>query len=478
MAQGALSRTVKVGSLLLDSKNIRIPANRRSDDQRVLLHELVEHEDVRGLASSIAKLGMFPNERLVVISAGRRFVVLEGNRRLAAVKLLLSPEMAETDAQVKYFRSLSGKANLPALSSVDIAVVSDRISAAPIIAALHTRDAKRRWSTIQQARFYRGLVDEGQTPAEVAEELGISLGQVNGYLRAETLYSLALRLDYPTEVMAKLTDSRFPLTTLERFLESKTGRRFLGVELDEQLGFRGKVHPDRFRAVLQRVATDVVKERAFTRKINDERGFKEYVSEAETKVGKTKTRGSFTPSELLGGSPSPPDEQESPPVRPKRPPRTSKSVVPTGFACPSPHDRVRAVFGELKRMDIQQQRNSTGVMLRVLIDIALWSYLKAEGHDASVCKHCDKTGVRRKNNPNWTPPLRDLISYSVEKRVFRGMSADGYKSVRTLASRDANYFITIDSFNAFTHNPYVTPTEGDLRTLWQRAEPMLEVILQ
>ena len=230
--------------------------------------------------------------------------------------------------------------------------------------------------------------------------------------------------------------------------------------------------------MLQRVATDVAAQKALTRKVNDEKGFEEYVAEAEAKVEKTKRRGSFTPSQLIDDSDSQPEQEKQQPTPPKRAPRQSKSVVPTGFQCTSKHDRVRAIYGELKRMDIQQQRNSTGVMLRVLIDIALWSYLKTEKHDVAVCDHYDKTGKRRKNNPDWTPPLRDLISYAVEKRLFRGMTADGSKSVRTLAARDSEYFITIDSFNAFTHNPFVTPTEGDLRTLWQRAEPMLQVILQ
>ena len=252
---------------------------------------------------------------------------------------------------------------------------------------------------------------------------------------------------------------------------------FLGIELDDNHGFRGKVHPDRFRAVLQRVATDVATEKALTRKVNDEKGFEAYVAEAEAKVEKTRRRGSFTPEELLGDGGAPTKQEQPPGPKPNRAPRQSKSVVPTGFSCSSKHERVRAVFDELRRMDIQQQRNSTGVMLRVLIDIALWSYLKAENHEAPVCDHFDKTRKRRKNNPDWTPPLRDLISYAVDKRVFRGMTADGYKSVRTLASRDHEYFITVESFNAFTHNPSVTPTEGDLRTLWQRAEPMLHFIL-
>jgi hypothetical protein len=129
-------------------------------------------------------------------------------------------------------------------------------------------------------------------------------------------------------------------------------------------------------------------------------------------------------------------------------------------------------------MTIVQHRNSTGVMLRVLLDVALWSYIKTEGHANAVCDHFDPDRKKRKNNPDWTPVLRDLISYAVEKKIFRGMTADGYKSVRSLASKDSAYMITIDGFNSFTHNPYVTPTEGDLRALWQRAEPMLDIILQ
>lgn len=112
------SLTLKTGSLLLDSKNTRIPSDRRSEDQRRLLQELLENEDVKDLALSIANLGLFPNERLLVMAAGRHFIVLEGNRRLAAIKLLLNPGLAPTDPLVAYFRKLSDRADLTALGKV------------------------------------------------------------------------------------------------------------------------------------------------------------------------------------------------------------------------------------------------------------------------------------------------------------------------------------------------------------------------
>ncbi|WP_200861584.1 hypothetical protein [Methylohalobius crimeensis] len=156
----------------------------------------------------------------------------------------------------------------------------------------------------------------------------------------------------------------------------------------------------------------------------------------------------------------------------------SPSIIPRGFICRSNNEKINAIFKEIKSLKIVDQRNTTGVMLRVLIEIALWNYIKKEGHTEAVLNHFDKDRKRRNRNAKWTPALRQMISYSVDNEIFPGMTADEYKSVRTLASKDAAYFVTIDGFNEFTHNPNITPTEGDLRALWQRAEPMLEIILK
>lgn len=480
MRTSTRAATLKTGSLLFDPKNTRIPANRRSNDQRRLLHELLEHEDVKGLASSITKLGLFPNERLVVVSSGKRFVVLEGNRRLAAIKLLLNPELAPTDAQVKYFRRLSSRTDIPSLGKVEVSIVESRIAAAPLIAALHTKESKRRWTSLQQARFYSELTDEGQTPAEIAEDVGLTVGQVRDYLRAEKLHRLALTLDYDDEIRRKIDDPKYPLTTLQRFIESKTGRKFLGVELDDEKGLRGVVHPDRFKATLSRVAEDIATYSGMTRKINNEDGFKAYIEEASGKIPRTRVRGSFDPDVLLGEkTPEDNTEKQEEPQKTKRstPTRQSSSVIPKGFPCNTKNPRVQEIYTELQRLKVITHRNSTAVMLRVLLDIALWDFFKKEGHAKAVCNYYDRTRKRRRHDPDWTPPLRDLISYAVEKRIFTGMTADGYKAIRSLAARDSTYFITVDGFNQFTHNAYTTPTEGDLRALWQRAEPMLEVIL-
>src|SRR5699024_5092192 len=113
------------------------------------------------------------------------------------------------------------------------------------------------WSSLQQARFYRELVEDGLTLLEISERVGVSLTQIRIFLRSEKLHRIALLLDLDAETRRKVADPKFPLTTLERFIESQIGRKFLGIETDEGKGFRGIVHPDRFKAVLSQVVSDV-----------------------------------------------------------------------------------------------------------------------------------------------------------------------------------------------------------------------------
>ncbi|KIX15669.1 hypothetical protein [Dethiosulfatarculus sandiegensis] len=479
MAINYTTKLIKVGSLRLDPKNTRIPVGNRSEDQRQILHWLLENENVSDLAKKIARRGLFPQELLIAVQEGKKYIVLEGNRRLAAIRLLMAPELASTPQQVTNYKKLSSQTDLTRLGKLDVVVVNTRLDAAPIISAVHTHIPKKRWDSLQQAQYFRELSEEGLSPEEVADKTDETLGHVRSLLRSEKLYQLALTLEYPEAIRNKIQNPRFPLTTLERFIESTHGRKLLGIELDDILGFAGKVHTDRFKAVLAQIMNDIVTEDSFTRQINKSSDWEKYIAKVEAKLPKTKKRGKFIPDDILPGGNSSPGPKKQPPKPPaKRAPRKSRSVVPYGFNCTCKNQKVRAVFNELKSIKIESHPNSTGVMLRVLLDIALWTFITEYKHDTKACDFADKNGKQRRNNPQWTPPIKKLISYSVKNRIFSGMSADGYKALGSLAAGDADYFITIEGFNAFTHNPFVTPTESDIRKLWERAEPMLEIILR
>ena len=88
---------MNVSDLVFDLHNPRLPEfglTAKSTEAEVI-QVLWEAMDVRELVMSIAASGFFRHEPVIVAQENGKNVVIEGNRRLAAVRVLLDPELAE-----------------------------------------------------------------------------------------------------------------------------------------------------------------------------------------------------------------------------------------------------------------------------------------------------------------------------------------------------------------------------------------------
>ena len=85
----------QVSDLAFDVKNPRLAEFDIGGGESDLIKVLWETMDVRELVLSIAASGYFEHEAVIVAQEDGKNVVIEGNRRLAAVKLLLSPALAK-----------------------------------------------------------------------------------------------------------------------------------------------------------------------------------------------------------------------------------------------------------------------------------------------------------------------------------------------------------------------------------------------
>lgn len=98
---------IAIGSLRFDADNPRIAAEGAGTSESAILRTLWRDYAVDEVALSIAANGYFQHEPIFATKDG---VVIEGNRRLAAVKLLRSKEAREA----------VGATDLPKLSGVDL----------------------------------------------------------------------------------------------------------------------------------------------------------------------------------------------------------------------------------------------------------------------------------------------------------------------------------------------------------------------
>lgn len=157
---------VDVDKLRLDLKNYRIPI--APNDEQAALNFLFASEDVLEQIKFFLRDGYFDNEVPIAVKEGGAHVVLEGNRRVSALKAIANPGIApDHQAQVEELRTryATEVPNIP--TKIRVILVSNREAARKHIARLHTGLSKRRWSRDQQANYYYSFLGPGVTVKEL-----------------------------------------------------------------------------------------------------------------------------------------------------------------------------------------------------------------------------------------------------------------------------------------------------------------------
>lgn len=172
---------VPTDRLLLDPENPRLETvDREGDTQIQLLKALWRSMAVDELALSIAANGFFPEEPLFVVRAAPegkngddRYVVVEGNRRLAAVKLMID---ADLRAKIK-------AADLPAISEsramqlreLPVSIHESRKSLWEYFGFRHVNGPKQ-WDSYSKAAYIARVKREYGIPLE---EIAYRIGDRN-----------------------------------------------------------------------------------------------------------------------------------------------------------------------------------------------------------------------------------------------------------------------------------------------------------
>ncbi len=177
MADGWQEKRLAVARLQLDGKNPRLGGLAKGTSPRELIEFLFEHDKALDVAQSIAIRGYFPNEPLLAVQENGRYVVVEGNRRLAALKALrepgiLAPKFERTVARLRRV------ADLGAILRVPVVVAPNRKATDQQVAGRHIGTPVLPWQAENRANFILEKLAEGYDTTELAEDLGFSAGDI------------------------------------------------------------------------------------------------------------------------------------------------------------------------------------------------------------------------------------------------------------------------------------------------------------
>lgn len=470
------NRQTPVSTLSLDARNPRLPKTTEPRDPRAILAELVQHDDVEEVARSIAVRGYFPTEVMIAVEEDGKKVVIEGNRRLAGLKLLISPDAAPEESKKKY-KLIADGVDLGAISKVPVVIAPSRRAAAPIIATRHTMEQIQKWSPVQQARYFQSLIEEGLAVASVAKLVGFSNAEIAQYLRTAGVYEIACSLTtLPAEIREKVMDPRnFEASTLDRLLSNPTVRNWLGIDFDAEGKVTGKIHPDEFKKGFARIVSDLASGKESSRTLNKAKEIEAYLSKIPAAdTPDPKKRGSFTADDLLKGKDGDKTIKSATPL--KKPPTTAKksrSLVPKGFPCTVSNDRIERIFRELRGLHVAKFPNASGIILRVLVELSLSHWLDTSKKSQPLHDKAKKDGKPK----DWCPTLRQMLLLALDDAdVVTALPPQNRKALKKATQQDDHPF-SIDSMDGMVHNRYTAFTESFLRGLWSQVEELLRLTL-
>src|SRR3990167_2370266 len=417
-------KEIALQQLLLDEENIRLDLENKTQD--AVIADLFVNEDAMQLLISIHKNGLFPDEIPVVIKNDGKYIVIDGNRRVVALKAMYTPGIAPKQFENRINKLMAG---FEPIERIKVVVAPGREEADKYLAAKHTKNTRKPLSALRRAYFYYAQKEGGTNIETLIERYGNK--EIPKYIRMYEMQRIATSLSGISDhVRQSVSSKNFEISTLERLYSDKYVQGKLGISFDPVTGQVAAPRNKAFDEVFSKIVTDVVDGRITSRKeIKDPRDREIYInSVVSSPIPKTPKAGAekFTPKKIVTTG--------------------RKFLIPNTIISTLDSAAIDRVIEELQTVNYRKFPNLSADAMRSLLEAVLKKYFDRIGN--SVPK---KKGARYIF-------IQDALSHA--KHHF---SAEGNNEMRQIIERiEANK----EFLEMINHNPSIFSTPDETRDTW------------
>jgi hypothetical protein len=444
---------LKIGDLVLDHDNPRIS---HAAGQQEALQKIVNDQRTKlaKLAQSIADHGMNPMDRFLVLQLNqtpKRYIALEGNRRVAVFKMLTNPAV------------MSGLDMPPPMRSIFDRLAKNfkksLIEPLPCF-ELSSRDEARYWLNLRHNIGHDGAgIDNWKSFAKRRFDGKPPSVQVLELVTEQAGLT-------PSE-RASITD-KFPMSTLERLLENRAVRKELGIDVKDDKVVT-KLPAAEITRPLKKIVTDLASKRVKVNTLMKTDDMLKYVREDLGKAHLPDLRKARTTERGLDEIPTSEFAKiRSTPTRRRRPdPSDRRVVVPNTCRLNITDNRIAEIYKELRTIRLDDARNAIAVMLRVFLELSVDHFLENNGGTLRFTP----SGAPRERFKSLDKKLAEVVDMLVSMKVPR----EYFTSVLRDLSKDDSP-MHLDLFHRYVHDRFATPSISDLTAAWDHAQPLFEKI--
>jgi hypothetical protein len=441
-------RDIETRLLEVDLGNFRIGD---FDNARAAYKAMIEEEgaDLANLAEDIVQEGLSPALNFMVCpdpETPKHFIVVDGNRRFTALKLLEKPVLADGTSVHRRFTALSKEYSKSPVKKVSAVIFPDKQTAMPWIRRLHQDMGGRGMSQWKGHATARADAFGGRVRASMAV---IDFVKAHGQLAAATEKHLAGRT-----------------TNLDRVLQMPYMKRALGVSIEKD----GTVSFDSGNlsagvGLLQRMLKSMAAPKFNVNDIRSKEQREDFIdgfaahnvlaSEPASVGGKATRAAAKTAQKKIA--------RKAPPLADR------KSLALKGRSCllPVRDPRLAELYDEALRIDPARLPNCASILTRVFLEQAT-DHLLIELKVPLPAIHTSK---QRKHWSDKGISLEEKIKHVLAKIDPAGNDRD-LRQVRQY--KDAGAIHAVNALHDFIHSLKAKPNPKEVKEVWARWHPYFE----
>ena len=485
-----------VNDVRLDPRNVRldIPEGVPESD---IVQDLFSNEKALSLVEGIAKVGLLTHEVPIVLERDGQLIVVEGNRRVAALKAIQNPYLAP-DHQARIGKLAQSVPDRAAIRRIAVKRAPSQDDADQLVAALHTGTQRVAWGPARQAAFFQAQLDAGKSPDDLITRYPTI--DVRKFITRSKILELFRTVTYDDPSLGDYARKRrFPVSTLARLYENEKFLDLAGIDIQNGTGEVSLVSSaSLFKRIATKIVSDIRDGVINTRTLNktssdryieymdalrdlvDERGDDEPANgesySTHSDVSNSPANGSQrsgsdgqdqgTHARDGAGSDSP-GSNDTGRDKPKPLPRkrnylsTDNLTVPTSFPA-SIHEIVK----ELSAINIQRFPNATLDLLRTFLEKTIKAHAEVLGEE-----------IKKSSNEQGFVYLSNCLVWLEQHFKSTGQTAF-IQPVQKIRSGRHGFVGSKAHLDATNHNHHIVATPDDVRECWATIESVMKAVLK
>ena len=513
------TRSLSIENLKLDIKNPRFSyQSTKVMNQTEIIKYLVANHAVYELAKDIAINCYLLNEEPIVCKEGETYVVLEGNRRVAACKILLNPYKYLSSQRAKELTKYD-KIN----DKLTCYIAPNRRDSDILIYNKHTGTPLQKWDKVSQDAFLVTLIKtENLTVEGVAYKLNVPPSDIRKALRRYTIHQYCIKLfQYEPYELEQIQEQSFPITTFERFYDSDQGAKFLGISFNSNGEIQQRLPQNEFNKRFRFIVEQILNQDLTSRTFNNDKDKQEYFASInnfnkerfDLDIPISDSPITPIPTNPVSGAESEekPESNGNEPSENQRRSRKKSGLFEKYQWNKTGVSKLDTLFDSIQLLNFKRHTDMAGIALRCYVDMLVYQFLFKkkrlgelnkdefanftaynEKRYAELKKYIQTTYAigddeindeelkvytkfNTKENINKPPELGNMIAYILKNPELLNNNTRLLQVLEKFKNSRST-FVDLKSCNMFVHNEYYSANYAILEACANELAPVLDAM--